>query len=859
MPKRLRAALLTGLFGLTLVLGNIGLHTAANPETFGSTTVGTASVKPGANYKFGMVYTLAEAGQTQSFSWYASGGTSDQKFKPVVYATDAIGEPTTLLATGTETTIAANQAAGWVTATLPSVALQPGKYYLGLLSGAGTKQANIFYTAITPRTSQYNANTYPNPSAIFGTASKEAKQWSFQLTYMPENQPVPVAPINAEAPTISGLAQEGQALSSAPGSWTGDPTPTLTTKWQRCADANCTDIPGATAANYSLTAADVGSSLRIKVTGENAGGSAEALSAQTDVVTGIPQVPPTNVTPVTVSGTAQEGQTLHATAGTWDGSPTPSLNLQWQRCQEADCQNIADATGADYMLTAQDVGFTIRVVEQATNAAGTGTIATEPSAVVTPIPNTPPTNTTLPVLNGIAALDQTLTASLGEWAGRPTPDLNGQWERCIVELCTPIEAATAGSHLITQPDVGAQLRFKVTASNVEGVVEVYTDKSAVVTAHGKPTFTKHSVDAETIGVMSAKALTDINKDGKKDAVIGYRNSAAAKGGIWWYEFPASGNPDDAWIKHTIVAKADIYEDLITQDVDRDGWDDVVASVSKLNIIWYRNPGTPGGAWQQNMIGTGVGENNMLFSDLDGDGKLDLATNSAIFFQDSPTVWTKRAVGNSWLGMALMDTGSGLGQINFVRNSEVAPYDIVWHQNPREWGGNARTDEWRVHRVGLGYACKSTCATVQVATIHTGDINGDGRLDIAIANAEAPSLKAGSLTGVRWYEAPADRTQLWAHHFVDANYNNVHNMRLVDMDHNGTLDIVGGEQDQTVQRRFGVFYNDGSGAFTYESIEAGVGTHNIDVEDVDSDGDWDIIQGRHGWYGDDNPLSIYIAH
>ena len=34
------------------------------------------------------------------------------------------------------------------------------------------------------------------------------------------------------------------------------------------------------------------------------------------------------------------------------------------------------------------------------------------------------------------------------------------------------------------------------------------------------------------------------------------------------------------------------------------------------------------------IGTGSRENNMELADMDGDGKMDLVTNSAIFFQNN---------------------------------------------------------------------------------------------------------------------------------------------------------------------------------------------------------------------------------
>src|SRR5581483_11647622 len=60
----------------------------------------------------------------------------------------------------------------------------------------------------------------------------------------------------------------------------------FTYQWRRCdsAGATCADIAGATAQTYVLQAADIGTTLRVVVTGTNAGGSASATSAQTSLV-----------------------------------------------------------------------------------------------------------------------------------------------------------------------------------------------------------------------------------------------------------------------------------------------------------------------------------------------------------------------------------------------------------------------------------------------------------------------------------------------------------------------------------------------------------------------------------------------
>jgi IPT/TIG domain len=82
---------------------------------------------------------------------------------------------------------------------------------------------------------------------------------------------------------------------------------------------------------------------------------------------------PEDVSPPTISGIVEQGQTLTVTAGSWTNSPTTSSD-QWQRCNASGmgCVPIEGAGGHTYELGASDVGATIRVQETAGNAAGTG-------------------------------------------------------------------------------------------------------------------------------------------------------------------------------------------------------------------------------------------------------------------------------------------------------------------------------------------------------------------------------------------------------------------------------------------------------------------------------------------------------
>src|SRR5262249_56749170 len=93
---------------------------------------------------------------------------------------------------------------------------------------------------------------------------------------------------------------------------------------------------------------------------------------------------PINAVVPTIAGTAQVGQTLTATAGTWKNTPT--LAYQWQRCDSAgaNCVPIPGATTLTYVLQATDVGATLRVAETATNTIGSATATSLQTAAVIP-------------------------------------------------------------------------------------------------------------------------------------------------------------------------------------------------------------------------------------------------------------------------------------------------------------------------------------------------------------------------------------------------------------------------------------------------------------------------------------------
>ena len=134
-----------------------------------------------------------------------------------------------------------------------------------------------------------------------GLSGRAACSIGQQLALRPSSVTArPGPPVNATLPQIDGTAAVGQRLTATAGSWSGSPS-SFSFRWRRCNSAGdgCSEIPGADASSYLLTAADAGSRLRVVVTAANAAGSAAAVSEPTAVVSGGGSPPPTPAPPPT--------------------------------------------------------------------------------------------------------------------------------------------------------------------------------------------------------------------------------------------------------------------------------------------------------------------------------------------------------------------------------------------------------------------------------------------------------------------------------------------------------------------------------------------------------------------------------
>ncbi|HEX6663106.1 MAG TPA: hypothetical protein VF025_05485 [Gaiellaceae bacterium] len=202
------------------------------------------------------------------------------------------------------------------------------------------------------------------------------------------------APANVGEPVVSGTTVQGETLRTSNGTWSGTAPFTYQYRWLRCDTSgggpngiNCTTISGETRNTYVLARADVGHRIRSRVIASNADGSASANSNATPgtVRSSATAGRPSNTASPTISGIPQEKQTLSASRGSWIGGQPMTFSYQWRRCDGngGNCSDIAKANASSYLLSAADIGHTMRVRVTARNSLGATSAGSTPSAVIT--------------------------------------------------------------------------------------------------------------------------------------------------------------------------------------------------------------------------------------------------------------------------------------------------------------------------------------------------------------------------------------------------------------------------------------------------------------------------------------------
>lgn len=324
-----------------------------------------------------------------------------------------------------------------------------------------------------------NAATYTLDDADVGTAI--ALQVSYtdghgSAEQVTSGATASVANIN-DLPTgnvsVLGTAVSGQTLSLDLSALTdADGLGTLSYQWLRDGVA----VVGATNAGFTLTDTDIGAVMSAQISYTDDQGSAELVTSLTSAA--VVDNVTTDIASASISGTAEQGQTLVAQEDLQDefGGTLVASNLQYQWFRDGVA--IAGATGANYLLSNSDVASAISVLIQLDNPSGDTLSAL--STATAAVANTNDLPTGAITLGGTTQEDQTLTADTSDLA-----DIDGlgafsyQWLRDG----SAITGATGSAYTLDDADVGHQISLQVNYTDGQGTLEQVTSGNTAAIAN----------------------------------------------------------------------------------------------------------------------------------------------------------------------------------------------------------------------------------------------------------------------------------------------------------------------------------------------------------------------------------------
>jgi hypothetical protein len=188
---------------------------------------------------------------------------------------------------------------------------------------------------------------------------------------------------------------------------------------------------------------------------------------------------PTSSAAPTITGLARQGGTLSASTGSWSGSPT-GYSYRWSQCDGtgSSCVSIGGATSSSYQVAQGDVGSTLRVSVTATNAGGSASATSAPTAAVSALA---PAVLTRPLIRGTLRVGKTLVAGGDRWTEALTRRTYA-WLRCgpLGGRCVPIKGAQSRSYKLRTADLHHAMRVAVTVWSSGGSAKSISVATAAV-------------------------------------------------------------------------------------------------------------------------------------------------------------------------------------------------------------------------------------------------------------------------------------------------------------------------------------------------------------------------------------------
>ena len=295
-------------------------------------------------------------------------------------------------------------------------------------------------------------------------------------------------------PIIGGTARVGETLATdvlGIADEDGLENATFSYQWISNDGTTDADIQGETGATYTLTDANKGKTVKVRVSfTDDADNEETVTSAATATVAARPNRPATGA-PI-IGGTVRVGETLATDVlgiADEDGLENATFSYQWISNDGTTDADIQGETGATYTLTDANKGKTVKVrVSFTDDADNEETVTSAATATVAARPNRPATGA--PIIGGTVRVGETLATDvlgIADEDGLENATFSYQWISNDGTTDADIQGETGATYTLASAYVGKTIKVKVTFTDDADNEETLTSPATAEVAAGVPT------------------------------------------------------------------------------------------------------------------------------------------------------------------------------------------------------------------------------------------------------------------------------------------------------------------------------------------------------------------------------------
>ncbi len=353
---------------------------------------------------------------------------------------------------------------------------------------------------------------------------------------------------------------------------------------------------------------------------------------------------------------------------------------------------------------------------------------------------------------------------------------------------------------------------------------------------------------------SGFTLADVDNDGDLDVTVSRREIAG--GMVYWYE-----NSPGSWKRHEIGISDEEQLGAVSADINDDGHPDLVVA-----RYWFENPGildqNPDSLWTRHEYPGGLPSENhdIIAFDFNRDRKKEILCYSQkagngtlrVYHIEPAGKWKHYDIStdvNNTVSQVQNTNGvhggfapSGAGDLNGDRYADIS-MPGGWYKNP----GKRNDTAWQFIPWPFAIGNSPNLYGVSIRS-WVADLDKDRDNDIVFTDCDNQNSRA------YWIENINRGMQFMLHPLPTPGdpTGSLHSLAVADFDGDGDMDIFSGEQEDPDRgmKPEGLnergFFWENTGTRRYPRFEVRIihtgnpGWHDVQIGDMDQDGDPDIV-------------------